>query len=78
MLNGNWFKFLAGSLRPKTSVVVDLGFGAGAFGSGYSLQVLGLLRTSAFLWAFRFYPFPGCRNRAVVGILTQLLQKKSG
>jgi hypothetical protein len=25
---------------------------------GYSLQVLGLLRSSASLWAFRFYPCP--------------------
>ena len=26
--------------------------------SGYSLQVLGLLRASASLWAFRCYPYP--------------------
>jgi hypothetical protein len=26
--------------------------------SGYPLQVLGLLRASASLWAFRFYPYP--------------------
>jgi hypothetical protein len=32
--------------------------------SGYSLQVLGLLRASASLWAFRCYPYPdgGIKN----------------
>jgi hypothetical protein len=26
--------------------------------SGYSLQILGMLRASASLWVFRFYPCP--------------------
>jgi hypothetical protein len=52
--------FLFGGLPPPQNQcsILDLGFGAGAFGSGYSLQVLSRLRASAAFRAFRCYPFP--------------------
>jgi hypothetical protein len=50
--------------RPK-AVAKKLSIFRVAAGSRYPLQVLGLLRSYASLWAFRFYRYPGRSERDV-------------